>query len=172
VTEPETAPATAPSTEPVISPDGRWSWDGQAWQPVAAAPTHGFTAPFTPPATTAPIAALPASPQYSPDGRYYWTGVAWVPVTAPASGYGSAMYPYGSPDQHASRASTTNGFTAGACVCGAVALLFFPILFGPVGIILGAIAASRKERRAAIGLAVAAIGTLIGFILGILAYSG
>ncbi|TMC49303.1 MAG: hypothetical protein E6J20_18070 [Chloroflexi bacterium] len=50
----------------VLSPDGRWSWDGAAWQPV-------------------PVAAPPPAPAtalLSPDGRWSWDGSAWLAVPA------------------------------------------------------------------------------------------
>src|SRR5438067_809910 len=43
---------TQPPNPPIISPDGRYQWDGQAWQPII-----------------------------SPDGRYQWDGQAWQPIS-------------------------------------------------------------------------------------------
>jgi hypothetical protein len=54
-------------------------------------------------------------------------------------------------------------------VLGAIALLFLPIVFGPVGIALGAIAYSKGDK--AVGLAaliVAAVGLIGGMALGAL----
>ncbi|HSP09060.1 MAG TPA: hypothetical protein VLU92_05645 [Candidatus Dormibacteraeota bacterium] len=45
--------AITPNSPP-ISPDGRFWWDGQAWQPL-----------------------------YSPDGMWRWSGQAWVPLAEP-----------------------------------------------------------------------------------------
>jgi hypothetical protein len=49
---------------------------------------------------------------------------------------------------------------------GAIAFLFFPIVFGPVGIILAAVGKSKNEERATVGLAVSISGTVVGIILG------
>ena len=112
-----------------------------------------------------------AQPQYSPDGRYWWDGYQWVavptappspPVSPPYAGYGYQSY--GVPAQF----QAMGGFTIGAMVCGAIALLFFPILLGPLGIVLGAVGMSRKEKNAAVGLAAAGGGMVLGMILGVL----
>ncbi len=50
---PSTVSATTPDAAP-ISPDGRFWWDGQAWQPL-----------------------------YSPDGMWRWSGHAWVQLAEP-----------------------------------------------------------------------------------------
>jgi hypothetical protein len=52
-----------------------------------------------------------------------------------------------------------------AMVCGAVALLFAPIIIGPIGIVLAAVGKSRGERLANVGLAVAILGTIVGLVL-------
>ena len=49
---------------------------------------------------------------------------------------------------------------------GAIAFLFFPIVFGPVGIILAAVGKSKNEERATVALAVSISGTVVGIILG------
>ncbi|GAA4698428.1 hypothetical protein [Nocardioides nanhaiensis] len=56
-------------------------------------------------------------------------------------------------------------------VCGVVAVLFFPIVFGPLGLILGGIGKSRGEKLSTIALVVAAVGMVVGFLLGALVYS-
>ena len=53
-------------------------------------------------------------------------------------------------------------------VCGVAAVLLLPILFGPIGLILGAIAKSRGERLATVALIVAGVGMVVGFLLGAL----
>ena len=55
-----------------------------------------------------------------------------------------------------------------AIACGAVAFLFFPIVFSPLGIVLAAIAYTRGEARWAVGLAVAVVGGIVGFMVGYL----
>jgi hypothetical protein len=51
-------------------------------------------------------------------------------------------------------------------VCGVVAVLFLPIVFGPVGIILGIIGKTRNEKLSTIAIVVAVVGMVAGFILG------
>jgi fucose permease len=60
----------------------------------------------------------------------------------------------------------TNVFSILAIVFGGVSLLFLPIVFGPAAVILAAVAFSKKEKLAGVGLAVAIVGTLIGFLIG------
>lgn len=56
----------------------------------------------------------------------------------------------------------------GAFACSAVALFFFPIVLGPVAIVLAAVAMSRNEPHATVALVVAVGAMLVGFILGVL----
>lgn len=62
--------------------------------------------------------------------------------------------------------SSGNGFSIAGIICGAIAFLFFPILLGPLGLILGAVGKSKGEDKAAIALVVSALGLVIGMILG------
>ena len=66
--------------------------------------------------------------------------------------------------------STSNLFSILAIVFGAVAVLFLPIVFGIAAIVLAAVALSKNEPLAKIGMAVAVVGTIAGFALGILVY--
>ena len=55
-----------------LSPDGRYYWDGTAWQPVEQQP----------PTDTGNMTLTsynPSAPR-SPDGRYWWDGRAWQPI--------------------------------------------------------------------------------------------
>ncbi|MFD6422924.1 hypothetical protein [Streptomyces sp. NPDC060198] len=54
-----------------------------------------------------------------------------------------------------------------AMVLGVIALLFFPIVFGVIGVVLAIIAKTvRHERLAGIAIAVSAVGLVGGMILG------
>ena len=53
-----------------------------------------------------------------------------------------------------------------AIVCVVIAVLILPIVFGPVGIVLGVIGKTRHEKLSTIAIVVAAAGMVIGFILG------
>lgn len=56
-------------------------------------------------------------------------------------------------------------------VCGVVAVLILPIVFGPIGLVLGFVARSRGESLATVAIAVAAVGMVLGFVLGALLFS-
>jgi hypothetical protein len=51
-------------------------------------------------------------------------------------------------------------------VFGGVAFIFFPIILGPVGIILSVIGKTKGEKLANIALTVSILGTLVGIIIG------
>ena len=63
-------------------------------------------------------------------------------------------------------------FSILAIVSGVVAVLLIPILFGPIGIVLAVVARYRTEPLWKIGLAVAIVGMLLGFLLGYIVLSG
>jgi hypothetical protein len=75
--------------------------------------------------------------------------------------------------------TTTTPARTGARVCsilgivfGAIAVLFFPIIFGLVGIVLSIIGFATGDR--ALGkwaIVVSVLGTVVGFILGYMAVS-
>jgi hypothetical protein len=60
----------------------------------------------------------------------------------------------------------SNTFSILAFVLGGVALLVFPVVFGPAAIVLGVVGLVKKERLAPIGLTVGILGTLLGMFLG------
>jgi hypothetical protein len=74
-------------------------------------------------------------------------------------------------ENHGAPANTSNTFSIMGIVFGAVAVLFLPIIFGPVGIVMGAIGMSKKERLGVVGLVVSIVGTILGFILGALVFT-
>lgn len=53
-------------------------------------------------------------------------------------------------------------------ICGAIAFLFVPIVFGPAGLILGAVAKSKGEDKAVIAMIVSGAGLVGGMIIGAL----
>ncbi|MEU3448799.1 hypothetical protein AB0H29_16480 [Streptomyces thermolilacinus] len=74
---------------------------------------------------------------------------------------------YGSQPTGQQRTSTGNVFSIIAIVLGAVALLFLPIVFGAIGLVLAIIAMTvRRERLATVALVVSAVGLVGGMILG------
>lgn len=62
--------------------------------------------------------------------------------------------------------SPGNSFSIGAIICGAISLLFFPIVLGPIGLVLAAVAKSKNEKNAVIGFVVAGVGMLVGIFFG------
>ena len=90
-------------------------------------------------------------------------GVAQTPVTP-----GWAPAPV-TPDGFPVPVSAGSGFSTAAIILGVIAILFFPIILGPAGIVLGAVAKSKGESKAVVGMTVAACGTVVGMILGALA---
>ncbi|WEH43166.1 hypothetical protein OG233_28655 [Streptomyces sp. NBC_01218] len=65
------------------------------------------------------------------------------------------------------RTGTGNVLSIIAMVLGVIALLFFPIVFGVIGVILAIIAKTvRHERLATIAIVVSAVGLVGGMILG------
>jgi hypothetical protein len=59
-------------------------------------------------------------------------------------------------------------FSISGFVCAAVALLFVPVLFGVVGVVLGVIGRSRGERQGTWAAITAGLSTLAGMVLGYL----
>jgi hypothetical protein len=80
-----------------------------------------------------------------------------VPMTPTAASSGEAVAP--------SR-TNGNGYSTAGIILGAIAFLFFPIICGPAGLILGGVAMSKGESRAVVALVVSGVGMVVGFILG------
>ena len=86
-------------------------------------------------------------------------------MTAPQDPY---SYPGGS-DAYDLDGKSRKGpqiFSILAIVCGVLAILILPIVFGPIGIILAVVANRRGEPLWKIALGVAIGGMILGFILG------
>ena len=100
-----------------------------------------------------------------PNTQRYFDGAAWTAQTMPAaSPSDSPIPPPGMPA--APPANSGNVLSIIAMVCGAIALLFCPILLGPAGIVCGVVAKKRGESLATIGISVAAAGMVLGFVIG------
>jgi len=134
--------------------------------------------------------APPPAAGWYPDphgsGLRYWDGSAWTDQTEPGEqpadpGYGqpTGQQGYGQPGygqqfpayggyNDPSTASPGNTLSIIGIVCGVLALLVCPPLFGIAGIVLGAIGLSRKESLGwwAIGASVA--GLVLGLVLSVL----
>jgi hypothetical protein len=135
---------TPPSAQPgwYTNPNGfgQRYWDGSNWT------DHVRTDPAPPPQ------------QYV--GQ--WSDYAYAAQTHPPSPYGTHA-PTPSPYQEAER---SNVLSVLAMVFGGVSTLFCPILFGPTAIILAAVAFTKKEPLAPVGMAIAVVCMFVGFFLG------
>lgn len=69
----------------------------------------------------------------------------------------------------ASPASST--YSIIAFVFSGFALFLLPILFGPIAIVLAAIAKNKNERLAVTALTVSIVCTVLGFLLGAIVWS-
>jgi len=72
---------------------------------------------------------------------------------------------------HNPQSSNSSPMSIGAIVCGVIALLFFPIVLGPLAIILGAGGWSRGEKLGPVAVAVGVIGMIVGMIIGAMVWS-
>lgn len=127
--------------------------DGDNQPPAWGSAVH---APPPPPPGGAPAWQQQAPPQQGawqpqPAARYQEPAFGWQ--QAPAS------QPTGDP---------SSAMSTAAIVCGVVSVLFFPIVLGPVGIVLAAVALGRKEPKAGLAMAIAVGGMVLGFIIGAL----
>lgn len=104
--------------------------------------TH-FTVPSPAAFSTCPPVPQPPVPQASPAGCAY----AAVPVDEDGGGKTCALL---------------------SVIFGSMAFLFFPILFGPAGLVLGIIGTvrCRKKGMAITGIVLSAVGTIAGMIIG------
>jgi hypothetical protein len=76
--------------------------------------------------------------------------------------------PSQSPEGHPARGRGRNLAIAGI-VSGAVSFLVLPVLFGPLGVLLGILGLARGERRlGTIAIVVSILGLIVGFVFGFL----
>ncbi|MET9591847.1 hypothetical protein ABZ802_32870 [Streptomyces sp. NPDC047737] len=77
----------------------------------------------------------------------------------------AGQHPHNAPQ----RTATGNVFSIVAMVLGVISLLFLPIVFGVVGLVLAIVAkAVRHERLAVPAIVVSAVGLIGGMVLGAL----
>lgn len=74
---------------------------------------------------------------------------------------GTANYP---PPPGAKRGSS--GLFIGSVICSAVALFFIPIIFGPVGAVLGFVDYGRGDRKGLWAGIFGIVATVVGIVLG------
>lgn len=108
----------------------------------------------------------PATAGWYPDPELaqtmrYWNGMTWTEYRQPAMTMSVA----------ATRTAGSNVFSIIAFVCAGISVLFFPVLFGPAGLILGAVGLTKKERFAPIAIAAAAGCMIAGMVIGAAVWS-
>lgn len=82
--------------------------------------------------------------------------------------------PYSYPGGHPGGQPPRQGaqiFSIIAIICGVLAILILPIIFGPIGIALALVARSKHEPLWKVALGVAIAGTVLGFLLGAIVLS-
>ena len=78
----------------------------------------------------------------------------------------------GGPQLAVTQASTSNSLSIISFVFAGISLLLFPIVFGPVAVILGVIAWAKGEKLGPVAFAAAILGTIVGMVLGYVIWSG
>jgi hypothetical protein len=120
-----------------------------------------------------PATEVPAGWYTDPNGAAqdrYWDGRAWTEHVRPVAGRRMAPA-YAPPPPVAAAppvATTGNGFSIAGIVFGILAFLILPILFGPIGLILGAVGKSKGESKATTAMVVAGVGMVVGMAIGAL----
>jgi hypothetical protein len=149
-----------PPGRPLLSPDGRFYWDGVEWLPVSSMP-----AGYAPP------------PQYGP--QPYYAPEMPVPVVP--------VYPVAQPVFVTPVPLRSNGAGTAAGVLGiiAVVLMFVPVvnylsvLLGILATVLGGVGIRRANREPGLPKGMATTGLVLGiiaivvsliFIIGVYAY--
>jgi len=94
------------------------------------------------------------------------TQLAAAPAPSPAPQFAPVSQPTQFNSFPQAAPTTSNVFSTWGIVLGAVAFLFFPVVFGPVGIILSAVGKSKNESRATVALTISIVGTVMGMFLG------
>jgi hypothetical protein len=146
------------------SPDGRWEWDGQMWQP---APLPGAAQPLEPTAVAAQSVREYSSPPPStahstaggqqsvraslaPDGRHYWDGSSWV-STISADGRWRWTGTAWEPLTTERRASGSRSFESPAarrtCVIVALGVACVGLLLGAIGDVVAIVIRSNATGR-------------------------
>lgn len=74
--------------------------------------------------------------------------------------------------QISSSQNPKQGLAVAGLICGIVAFLFFPPLFGVLGIVFGAISMSAGNKLGKTALIVSVVGLLVGMIIGAMVFSG
>ncbi len=107
-----------------------------------------------------------SDPEY-PGQLRYWDGFRWTEHRSPVAG-AAGPTPYAPHGMYAAQANPANTLSILGIVFGGLAFLFFPVIFGPAGLILGAVGMTKNEKLAPVALAVSGAGLVVGTIIGAL----
>lgn len=101
-------------------------------------------------------------------------GIVGAVISAIVIGAGHRVPVQPAASQHGGPVATnpSNVLSIMGIVCGGIAFLFLPPLFGIAGLILGGIGMSNKERLAPWALGVSGAGLIAGLIIGYLLWRG
>ena len=149
--------------DPDGSPNAERRWDGHDWTPERRRKTTHTPPPaYAQPPQAQASYPQPAPPPYAQPPQ----AQAWYPQPAPPPPYAQPPYPQPGQAQSATMTAASNLFSIIAFVCAGISVLFFPVLFGPAGLILGAVGLTKKERFAPIAIAAAAGCMIAGMVIG------
>jgi len=132
------------------TPNSERFWDGLGWTPESRMKAMPSPMP-TPPPMYPPAPDPYAPPAYPPPG------FSQLPFPPP---------PY--PMWQQPRPQASNLFSIIAFVCAGISVLLLPVVFGPAGLILGAVGLSKKERLAPIAMAASVVCMIAGMVIGVL----
>ena len=125
--------------------------------------------------TTSPTPLPPANwyPDPGGQGYRYWDGVGWtMHVSAqPVSGGMPPACSQPNPYHPQMRYAVKTGYSTAGIIMGIIAVLFLPIVFGPLGLVFGSIAKSKGDPKGGVAMTVAGVGMVAGMLLGFLAFS-
>ena len=138
-----------------------------------AAVGNGTFAPPSAAPAPSPLTGAPASPGGHPSSTGPadpWAvpppGVEWsMPGTAHQPGHQPPAQPYGYPVQTGARTGGS-ALSIAAIICGAVALVFCPLVLGIIGLVLSSRAKKRGEPLAGVARIVSLVGMVMGMLLG------
>jgi hypothetical protein len=174
---------TPPPPPSSLEGDGWWKASDGNWYPPERHPSYQPPNPTAAPqqATSAGFRPLPAPPASTvtgtnrPDGWWKASDGNWYPPEQKLNYRSSELRGESPhfPDRSNSaryyppeKRDPGNGFSHAGIVCGIIAVGIFPPLFGIIGIILGAVGASRGEPKGVLAICLCAMSMVVGMIIG------
>ena len=72
---------------------------------------------------------------------------------------------HGTSDSAAGTTKAARGFIVGSFICAAVALLFLPVVFGPIGAVLGFVGYSKGDKTGLWAGIASIVATFLGMVI-------